>query len=116
MTALYVRRVVVKRSPSGKGIGAALLDWAAEVAKREHGARLIRVDVWTTNEGLRNYYENRDFQSCPVRGPQDLGSYPSQALFERDIDRAGTSHTSLFLERENPMTGKSRWRMRLDHS
>jgi GNAT superfamily N-acetyltransferase len=109
--ALYVRRVIVKRSHGGKGIGAALLDWAAEVAKREHGVRLIRVDVWTTNEGLHKYYIKRDFKPCTGRDPQILGSYPSQALFERDIDRAGTSHTNLFFEKESPMTDKSRWRM-----
>lgn len=111
--ALYVRRVIVRRRRARRGIGAALLDWAAEVAKREHGARLIRVDVWTTNKGLHKYYENQDFKRCPGRDPQILVSYPSQALFERDIDAAGTAHTKLFFEKDSPMVSKSRWRMRL---
>jgi GNAT superfamily N-acetyltransferase len=111
--ALYVRRVIVKRSRGGHGIGAALLDWAAEVAKREHGAGLIRVDVWTTNHRLHNYYKNRNFEPYEGSGQQFLGSYPSQALFERDIAQAGTSHTGLFFEKESPMTGRSRLRMLL---
>lgn len=113
--ALYVRRVIVRRRRARRGIGAALLDWAAEVAKREHGARLIRVDVWTTNKGLHKYYDDRDFKPCTGRDPQILGSYPSQVLFERDIDAAGTSHTKLFVERESPMASKPRWRIRLGH-
>jgi len=108
--ALYVRRVIVKRSYADKGIGAALLDWAAEVAKRDHGADLIRVDVWTTNEGLHDYYRNQGFEPCPGRDPEILGDYPSQALFERDIERAGTAHTRLFLERASQGVRRSRWR------
>ena len=32
--ALYVRRVIVNRQYAGLGLGAALLYWAAEVARR----------------------------------------------------------------------------------
>jgi GNAT superfamily N-acetyltransferase len=59
--AVYVRRVVVRRSYAGQGLGAALLDWAADLAKREHKARLIRIDVWTTNVQLHAYYEKQGF-------------------------------------------------------
>jgi GNAT superfamily N-acetyltransferase len=111
--ALYVRRVIVKRSYGGQGIGAALLDWAAEVAKREHGATLIRVDVWTTNKNLHKYYLGQRFTRCPGRDPQVLGSYPSQALFERDVDQAGTAHTKLFFEKEGQKLPRSRWRIRI---
>ena len=62
--ALYVRRVVVARSYSGLGLGAALLDWAADVAKSDHGAALIRIDVWTTNLELHAYYEGQRFTRC----------------------------------------------------
>jgi GNAT superfamily N-acetyltransferase len=110
--ALYVRRMIVKRSYGGKGIGAALLDWAADVAKREHGASLIRVDVWTTNKNLHEYYLDQRFTPCPGRDPQALGNYPSQALFERDIDQAGTAHTKLLAEQDNPNARRSWWRIR----
>ena len=36
--AVYVRRVIVSRSYASHGLGAALLDWAADVAKKIHEA------------------------------------------------------------------------------
>ena len=67
--ALYVRRVIVSRRYAGRELGAALLDWAADVAGREHAAALIRVDVWTTNTDLHAYYQGQDFVRCPGRDP-----------------------------------------------
>lgn len=100
--ALYVRRVIVSRNYAGLGLGAALLDWAAEVAKRDHGARLIRVDVWTTNVALHAYYERQQFVRCESRDPRELADYPSQALFEREIGRSGAYHRGLFTEEADP--------------
>jgi hypothetical protein len=37
--ALYVRRVIVSRSYGGIGLGAGLLDWAADVAKKRIRSR-----------------------------------------------------------------------------
>jgi GNAT superfamily N-acetyltransferase len=106
--ALYVRRIVVARSYAGCGLGAALLDWAADVAKRDHGAALIRIDVWTTNLELHAYYEEQRFTRLPGRDPGELAGYPSQALFERKADRPGSDYTKLFLEEERNDTGKFR--------
>jgi GNAT superfamily N-acetyltransferase len=96
--ALYVRRVVVSRGCAGRGLGAALLDWAADMAQRDHGAALIRIDVWTTNTELHAYYERQRFTRCPGRNPRELASYPSQALFERDANQSGSGYPSLFTE------------------
>jgi GNAT superfamily N-acetyltransferase len=96
--ALYVRRVIVSRRYAGRELGAALLDWAADVAGREHGAALIRVDVWTTNTDLHAYYQGQDFVRCPGRDPRELADYPSQALFEREVDRSRSDYTKLFRE------------------
>ncbi len=96
--ALYVRRVVVSRGYAGIGLGAGLLDWAAEVAKRDHEAAPIRIDVWTTNVDLHAYYEGQRFTRQEGRDPRELGDYPSQALFEREIDRAGPGYIELFAE------------------
>lgn len=96
--ALYVRRVIVRRGYAGLELGAALLDWAAEVAGRDHGAALIRVDVWTTNTDLHAYYRRQDFVRCPGRDPRELADYPSQALFEREVDRSRSGYTRLFRE------------------
>jgi GNAT superfamily N-acetyltransferase len=106
--ALYVRRVVVSRSYSGLGLGAALLDWAAEVAKRDHKAALIRIDVWTTNLNLHAYYEGQRFTRREGRDPRELADYPSQALFEREVARSGSDYTRLFTEEEGPGERKFR--------
>jgi GNAT superfamily N-acetyltransferase len=98
--ALYVRRVIVSRSYAGRGLGAALFDWAADVAKRDHGAALLRIDVWTTNLELHAYYQRQRFIRCPGRDPRELGNYPSQALFEREVDSPGSDYTQLFREEE----------------
>jgi GNAT superfamily N-acetyltransferase len=60
-SALYLRRIVVARAYVGCGLGTALLDWAAHVAKRDHQAALIRIDVWTTNLELHAYFERQRF-------------------------------------------------------
>jgi GNAT superfamily N-acetyltransferase len=96
--AMYVRRVVVSRSHARIGLGAGLLDWAADVARRDHAAAFIRVDVWTTNRDLHAYYEAQGFTRSEGRDPRELGDYPSQALFERDVRRPGSDYTKLFIE------------------
>jgi GNAT superfamily N-acetyltransferase len=67
--ALYVRRIVVGRSYAGLGLGAVLLDWAADVAMKDHGATQIRIDVWTTNLELQAYYVRQGFTRRPGRDP-----------------------------------------------
>ncbi len=106
--ALYVRRVVVSRRYAGVGLGAALLDWAADVAKRDHKATLIRIDVWTTNLDLHAYYEGQYFTRREGRDPRELADYPSQALFEREVARPGSDYTRLFTEEEGPSERKFR--------
>jgi GNAT superfamily N-acetyltransferase len=95
---LYVRRMIVSRRYARLGLGAALLDWAADVAKRDHGAELIRIDVRTTNLKLHAYYEGQRFTRCP--DPRGLGDYPSQALFERRVEVPGSDFTKLFTAEE----------------
>jgi len=96
--ALYVRRVIVNRCYAGCGLGAALLDWAADVAARDYRATLLRVDVWTTNQSLHTYYQGQRFKRHTARDPWELPNYPSQALFERDVDQAETDYSRLFVE------------------
>ena len=96
--AVYVRRVVVSRSYARMGLGAGLLDWAADVARRVHKVALIRIDVWTTNLELHAYYEGQGFSRSEGRDPEELGDYPSQALFERDVHRSASDYGKLFTE------------------
>ena len=79
--AVYVARLVVSRAFAGRGLGAALLDWAGLRAQRHYGARWVRVDVWTTNTALHAYYRRQGFQSCGLGTAS--APYPSAALFQK---------------------------------
>jgi RimJ/RimL family protein N-acetyltransferase len=79
--SVYVHRLVVAREYSGRGIGAALIGWAAG----QHDAGRVRVDVWSTNQALHRYYEGIGFRFLRVA---DYPGYPSGALFERSLTRA----------------------------
>ena len=96
--ALYVRRVIVSRNYAGMKLGTGLLDWAAEVAQREHGAAVLRIDVWTTNLNLHAYYQRRSFTRRKSREPREILDYPSQALFERKVKTQITDYKTLFIE------------------
>jgi ribosomal protein S18 acetylase RimI-like enzyme len=92
--AVYVCRLVVSRSHAGQGLGAALLDWAGLRAMRRHGARWVRVDVWTTNKALHAYYRRQGFESCGLSAAID--HYPSAALFQKATDRIKPTGRTLF--------------------
>jgi ribosomal protein S18 acetylase RimI-like enzyme len=88
--AVYVSRLIVARRHAGLGIGEALIDWAGKRAQKQWKAEWIRIDVWTTNNALRDYYEKRGFRFCrevifPEGTPWDE-RYPSAALFQKPID------------------------------
>lgn len=78
--AVYVSRLVVSRSHAGLGVGAELIRWAGRWARKQYGARWIRIDVWTTNIALHSYYENEEFSFLRFC---DYVEYPSAALFQR---------------------------------
>lgn len=78
-SALYVHRMAVARSESGIGLGAALLDWAANRVVRSGRTRL-RLDAWASNEALHRYYKSLGFDM--IRNIPVLGR-GSGALFER---------------------------------
>jgi GNAT superfamily N-acetyltransferase len=83
--AVYVRRLVVGRPYSRRGLGGQLLDWAGLRAAREYGARWIRVDVWTTNTRLHEYYMDQGFEFCGFC--ETVSDYPSAALFQKQTDQ-----------------------------
>lgn len=59
--AVYVHRLVVKRSHAARGIGEQLLAWAGQ-RSAEAGRSFVRLDCMTTNIGLRRYYEALGFR------------------------------------------------------
>ena len=93
--AVYIGRLVVSRQYSGHGLGGQLLDWAGLRAKREYGAHWIRVDVWTTNTELHDYYRDQGFEFC---GLSPVPDYPSAALFQKAVDQIKPGEAQPFRE------------------
>jgi GNAT superfamily N-acetyltransferase len=78
--AVYVSRLIVCRDYAGQAIGNELFDWAGKWAHSQYGAQWIRIDVWTTNDMLHDYYQKRGFtfiREC------DYVDYPSAMLFQK---------------------------------
>jgi len=84
--ARYAHRVIVTRRYTGSGLGAELLDWAGTQAARA-GARWLRVDVWTTNLRLQEYYRRQGFTHVRTVVRDD---YPSGALLQRPAEERAT--------------------------
>jgi GNAT superfamily N-acetyltransferase len=76
---LYVHRLVVRRSEAHHNLGADILDWASDQV-RMTGRKFLRLDAWTNNVGLHDYYRRLGFRLVRiVEHPSGSG-----ALFERD--------------------------------
>lgn len=78
-TARYVHRLIVGRSHRVPGLGSAILDWAGARAARA-GATWLRLDAWTGNARLRQYYLDHGFRLVRVVETPGINS---GALFER---------------------------------
>jgi RimJ/RimL family protein N-acetyltransferase len=76
----YLGRLVTARDFAGLDIGTAVIGWACQYAAEEFSAECVRIDVWTDNHRLHNYYLARGFRS---RGFCADERYPSRARFER---------------------------------
>lgn len=100
--ALYVHRVVVRRSHAGLGLGARLFDWASAVATRLTGSPLLRIDVWTDNWALHAYYRGQGFTLCEYRDPRELPGYPARALFERRVGPNGRHDPAQLFKEQHP--------------
>lgn len=72
----YVHGLSVRRAVAGLGLGAALLDWAAQRVAAS-GRHWLRLDCMAANPALRAYYERRGFT---YRGEAEEGW---AALYER---------------------------------
>jgi GNAT superfamily N-acetyltransferase len=90
--AVYAHRLITARTHEGQGLGAQLIDWAGLGARSDYGAKWIRIDVWSTNTALHDYYLNAGFEPCGICG--DTG-YPSGKLFQKRTTRIEASDTPL---------------------
>jgi GNAT superfamily N-acetyltransferase len=95
--AVYISRLVVTRALAGLGVGAAMMDWAAQRGVRVWSAEWVRIDVWTTNVALHDYYEKRGFRFCRI-GPFDKETYPSAALFQKPTSEVDSAAAGRFTE------------------
>ena len=78
--ALYVHKLAVRRDRAGRGIGAAIVEWAnAEAA--EAGRDFLRLDCLGDNAGIRDYYEGLGFEH---RGDLVLDGR-KMSLYERAV-------------------------------
>ncbi|WP_205324170.1 GNAT family N-acetyltransferase [Glycomyces sp. YM15] len=73
-SAGYVRRLATRRTAAG--LGALMLDWAADSAQK-NGAGFLRLDCVASNSRLRTYYESRGFVH---RGDALVKTAPDQRL------------------------------------
>ncbi|MFF2396050.1 GNAT family N-acetyltransferase [Nocardia sp. NPDC058114] len=78
-SASYLKRLIVRRSHAGCGLGAQLLKWGLD-RSANIGVSWYRCDVWTTNIALQDYYRRLGFTLVRAIARDDL---PSSALFQR---------------------------------
>ncbi|MFE6064782.1 GNAT family N-acetyltransferase [Streptomyces sp. NPDC056431] len=57
----FVNKLTVARTHAGQELGGRLLDWAGDQAYRS-GAQWLRLDAWTTNKPLQDYYLRHRFE------------------------------------------------------
>jgi GNAT superfamily N-acetyltransferase len=89
-SALYVHRMVVRRSEAGRDLGAVLLDCAEQLAA-DRRKKWVRLDARRTNTDLHAYYVAHGFTHVRT---VCLDHRPSGALFQRPV----------------PMAIRARWR------
>jgi GNAT superfamily N-acetyltransferase len=93
--AVYVHRLITARKYAGCGLGEELIDWAGLRGRRKNRARWIRIDVWTSNTALHEYYTKRGFHPCGSCIDPD---YPSGALFQKSVSAIRKRGFPLFAE------------------
>lgn len=97
--AVYAHRLIVTRDFAGWGLGAQLIDWTGLRGQRDYGAEWIRIDVWSSNLALHEYYTKRGFRFC---GECPDRKYPSGMLFQKSVLDIVEPESPLFAELELP--------------
>jgi len=95
--ALYISRLIVSRRHAGRGLGAGLIDWAG-LRSRDWNAQFIRIDVWTANNELQNYYKAQGFRHVRTYDFDDPWEYPSAALFQKPTKEIDIVAAARFVE------------------
>lgn len=85
--AVIVHFMIVDLRFAGRQVGHHMLAHATELALHQHRP-WVRLDAWTTNTELHDYYRRAGFTMTRIAGPAATG--PSRALFERPASRCPT--------------------------
>lgn len=75
--ALYAAKMMIPLARAGQRLGGELLDWASGRAY-DAGLTWLRLDAWTTNTRLHDYYRRQGFQHV-----RTVASRLSGACFQR---------------------------------
>lgn len=95
--AVYLHRLVVHRDYTGTGMGADLIRWAAKRGRRDNPhADYVRLDAWSDNTELHDYYRRQGFELLGVRLAKE--ERPSAAVFQMPIGPALEADTSRLTE------------------
>lgn len=81
--AVIVHFMIVDLRFAGQHVGHHLLAHAGTLARQQQ-REWVRLDAWTTNTCLHDYYRSAGFRLVRIAGPPAQG--PSRALFERRAD------------------------------
>ncbi len=114
--AVYLSRLVIRRDYAGQAIGEALIDWAGARAARDWGAHWVRIDVWTTNVALHDYYKKRGFRPYGDQRSAKINDYPSAALFQKPVVEIDETAAARFTEASGPGDRGSSRPFRTRHS
>ncbi|MFB7334941.1 GNAT family N-acetyltransferase [Streptomyces adustus] len=96
--SMFINKLTVAREYAGQNLGGRLVDWACDRAYRA-GAKWVRLDAWTTNEGLQRYYLGQGFTYvrtvregfAPNGGPRVSGWLAQRVA--QPADHGFTDHT-----------------------
>ncbi|WP_461145259.1 GNAT family N-acetyltransferase [Salinifilum aidingensis] len=81
LPAAYVHGLMVDRSAAGRGLGEALLRWAAEQG-RAAGVGLLRLDCVESNTALLAYYRRLGFTEV---GRREFERFHSVTLLQQRL-------------------------------
>lgn len=99
--AIYLHRLVLNRAYAGLGLGGRLIDWAGQQGFAENpSVAEIRIDTWTDNHALHEYYERHGFEFVDVRETAD--NSPSGHLLRKPIGRSLTADISQLQTDDSP--------------
>jgi GNAT superfamily N-acetyltransferase len=101
--SMFINKLTVARTHAGRDLGGRLLDWAGDRAYHSN-AMWLRLDAWTTNSKLQDYYLRHGFayvRTVTEGGAVNGGPRVSGWLAQRAATPNGTHG---FIDQTGPLT------------